>query len=165
MPVLASNGVIHVIDTVLVPPVTLPADGFQKLMSDDYSGRGNACMEVKGGIATNGQRVMLGDCTAAGGGWKVNDKDMIHSELNDDFCLQAGYGGHHDMVGRVLRIQRCDEHNHLQRWDFKDGKELKPELNDHLCVVWRGTTANVGTDPMILLDCDRVDGKENWRLV
>ena len=121
-------------------------------------------MEIKGGVTTNGQRVILGDCTAAGGGWRVDENHMIRSELNSDFCLQAGYGQRHKMVGRVLRIQHCDNHNHLQRWSFQNGKQLSPQVDHDLCVVWRGTTANVGDDPMILLHCAHVKGKRNWSL-
>jgi Ricin-type beta-trefoil lectin domain len=121
-------------------------------------------MEVKDRVTTNGQRVIIGDCTGAGSGWRVDDNHMIHSELNDDFCLQAGYGGRHGMVGRVIRIQHCDDHNHLQRWRFTNGHELNPQMNDDLCAVWRGTTPNVGSDPMILLKCSEVRHKNKWML-
>ena len=93
----------------------------------------------------------------------LDDNGMIKSEMDMNFCLQAGYGSG-KMVGRVLRVQHCDEHNHLQRWEFENGGELKPALDDDLCVVWRGTTANVGSDPMILLDCAHAKGRKNWSL-
>ena len=121
-------------------------------------------MEIKDGITTNGQRVMLGDCTAAKNGWRLDDHGRFHSELDDDYCLQAGYGDKHNMVGRVLRIHHCENNNHLQVWEFEDGEYLSPTLNDHLCVAWRGTTANVGQDPMILIDCRRAQHRKGWTL-
>ena len=168
--VLASNGVIHVIDTVLIPPPAISqptappasADGYQRLASVDYNGPGSACLEVKNSVATNGQRLELGDCTVAKGGWRFDDMGSIRTELNDDFCMQAGYGSHGDMVGGVVRVSRCNAHNGLQKWTWKAGEGLRPDANKNMCVVWRGTSANVGNDAIILMPCGRVRNKLDW---
>ncbi|CAB9523968.1 beta-induced protein ig-h3 [Seminavis robusta] len=160
--VLANNGVVHVVDAVLVPPAdTASAAGYDRLESTDFS---RACIEVKDGIATNGQRVMLGDCTSANGGWRLDDSGRFRSELDDDFCLQAGYGYARSMVGLVVRIQHCDDHNRLQEWKYSDGEYLSPSLHDDLCAVWRGTTPNVGEDPIILIDCAHAAHRKGWTL-
>ena len=168
--ILASNGVIHVVDTVLVPPPAISqptsppasADGYQRLVSVDYDGPGDACLEVKDSVNTNGQRLVLGDCTVAKGGWRFDDMGMIRTELGDDYCMQAGYGRHDDMVGRVMRINHCNAHNGLQKFVWKAGEGLRPEANKNMCVVWRGTTPNVGDDPIILLPCGYVKNKNDW---
>lgn len=161
--ILAANGVIHVIDTVLIPPApTMASDSYQSLQSLQYDGPGDACVEVKGDIATNGQRAILGDCSHSG--WKVSDKGMIHSEIDDDFCLQAGYPGPNKMLGSAVRIQHCNENNHYQRWVFS-GATLRPSLDHSLCAVWRGTTADVGDDPILMLPCSHVEDKSDWKLV
>lgn len=169
--ILASNGVIHVIDTVMVPPPSISqpieppiadAKGYQRLSSVDYKGPGKACIEVKKSIATKGQRLVLGDCTVARGGWRFDDNGMIRSEIDDKFCMQAGYGSHHDMAGRVMRINRCNAHNGLQKFVWKAGEGLRPKVNMQKCVVWRGTEADNSGDPIILLPCKKVKNKLDW---
>lgn len=155
---LASNGVIYVIDSVFVQPIK----AYPKLKSVDH--RGDACMEVRNGIATGRQRAVLGDCSGAG--WRMDDDGMFHSELNHDFCLQAGYGSHNNLRTRVLRIEDCDADNQLQRWAFENGGEIHPALDPELCVIWQGLNANVGRDQMYLMPCNswQAAGKRNWIL-
>jgi len=172
--ILTSNGVIHVIDTVLVPgadaapgPATAPAEGYSRLVSVSFKEQGwagDACIEVGHGEAVEYQMLMLGDCTASMGGWRYDeDTKLLRSELDDDFCMQAGYGEHEHLQNINMRLARCDEDSDVQQFVWEPASGLRLASDEHYCVVWRGVTPNIANDPIILNPCEHAADKLDWK--
>lgn len=90
--------------------------------------------------------------------------DQIQLEMDSTKCLQ---GGRNPMPegGKYLRVFKCDPTETLQRfsWDAPDGALTLLEF-PNLAVVFRGTTANVNTDPIILGDLNEseVVTRKDW---
>lgn len=119
-----------------------------------------------------GSKVILGeedaDCVRftfnPSGGFLVLEQD----DFDYDLCLQAGHGGALE-DGSKMRLYRCDG-NDFQKFTWENVEpllvsgSLKPESNPDLCVVYRGVTANIGVDPIIFKECDRLDDtrSEGW---
>jgi hypothetical protein len=73
-------------------------------------------------------------------------------------CLRAGQGGT-VRSGTFMRLQSCDTADVLQQFVY-DGSRVQLTGRPDLCVVYRGTTAHVGVDPIILKTCN--DHQEGW---
>jgi hypothetical protein len=133
---------------------------YGEIRSDDSPT--SACIEVKKNVARRGQKLILGDCsTAKGDGWRGDSDGLLHSELNDEYCIQAGHGGK-AKSGKFLRLYKCDASNKLQQWVFINGGGIRLKHNQNLCIVWRGVHANIGQDPLILKSCDDVEDRNDW---
>lgn len=145
----------------------LEADMYGRIVSDDYyepdhpSSALSACIEVRNGNPRDDQKLILGDCESPGGGWRFDSEGLVHTELDDDQCMQAGRDGP-ARDGEKIRMFRCDASNDLQKFVFINGGGIRPQVDQDLCVVWHGTHANVGRDLIILKECDKVDDRIDW---
>lgn len=116
---------------------------------DDPDAPTNACIDVKDDDPRDDQKLILGFCRS---GWRFDDNGLVHSELDDDQCMQAGrHGKVND--GEFVRMMKCDPSNELQKFYWINGGGIRPQTDTSLCIVWRGVHAHVGVDPIIFKDC------------
>lgn len=138
-------------------------DSYSEIRSDDS--RASACIEVKNSHARRGQKLILGDCTSTGNGWRGDSNGLLQSELSGDmdrdFCMQAGHGGP-PRSGEYIRLHECNASNKLQQWVFVNGGGIRLKHHRELCIVWRGANDNIGKDPLILKRCDEVEDRNDW---
>jgi hypothetical protein len=142
-----------------------------------------ACIEVKDGIATNGNSFILGDCANYKYGIdEVNaidlcsDKEdcrqklaadddvlMYQTRRNSNQCMQASHGGIKNgklKVGSWLRVYPCDPMNPLQHFVRVMGDEIQVK-GTNLCVSYRGVNPNVNDDQIQLKKCSDI-GEDGW---
>lgn len=119
------------------------------------------CLIVEDSRPRADQKLILGECDLSGQEWRLDDDSLYHTKLDDGMCMQAGRGGT-PVHGTKLRIFPCDKANNLQHFEgpisetYTGGIRLKnyPKL----CVDWRGVNANINQDPIIVKDCNNVNG-------
>lgn len=137
---------------------SLALDYFQ-LFSDFPAEIG--CLIVTDSKPRADQKLKLGECDLPGQEWRLDTDYLYHTKLNDGMCMQAGRGGT-PIQGTKLRLFPCDKNNNLQRFEgpisenYVGGIRLKdfPKL----CVSWRGVNTNINQDPIIVKNCENVDG-------
>jgi transforming growth factor-beta-induced protein len=157
--IFASNGIMHVVDDFLFPP---PASlGPIQISSSRFSG----CIEPKRGSIRYGNSLILADCSSRT--WSVvRIQGYVMFQYDEDTCAQAGLG---DRVGdgTIMRITRCDTEEMFQRfmWNGEDGPITLTGRPD-LCVVFRGVSANVNSDPIIVKLCSLIEDRRlPWKAV
>jgi len=121
----------------------------------------DGCIELKNGRAENDNNLILGPCNS-NQGWRYDEDGRFHSSADDSKCMQAARGGS-IRDGSKLRIYTCDRNDRGQIFDFNGGGHIALRSDPDLCVVFRGTNANLGDDPIILKECDAVeDARLEW---
>jgi len=141
--------------------VATAADGmlytYGQIMSGDS--RIEACIELPTTAYNQIEKnLILGDCKMSSGGWRFGHHGQIHSEWNDDYCIQvAAHEGAH------LKLLPCDTDNTLQRFVYHNhGEAMHPKSNDALCVTYEGNHADVGTDLLVVKECDKIKSQRHW---
>lgn len=128
------------------------ADGEEPIVTltpTDYNG----CMEV-GGI-TEEDELLLATCDASDPMQQLKFVgEQIQLVADSTKCLQAG-SNPPASSGKYIRVYPCDPAESLQKfsWDAPNGALTLMETD--FAVVFRGVTANVNTDPIILEDLNR----------
>jgi hypothetical protein len=56
----------------------------------------------------------------------------------------------------------CDSKNARQKFVYEDGQFIKPLTDKSLCVVWHSKTPNLGSDDVILKNCNHVADRSAW---
>jgi hypothetical protein len=115
-------------------------------------------------VPRNGNKIFLESCeNHADRRWRAkpigsNGAVLLVNELDGSQCLRAG---NRDTVGSgtFMRIQPCDITDELQQFVY-DGSRFQLTSRPDLCMVHRGTTANVGVDPIIMKTCN--GNQEGW---
>lgn len=133
----------------------------------------HGCIEPKDDKVTSKNGLVLGECGNPMNSWrieKVEGKDAVifHSRRDDDKCIQATHAGV-VIDGSKLRIYPCNSGNVLQHFVWVGGDpdtssvevQLKPKVNQDLCVVDRGVKQHFNVDPIIMKDCD-LRGDDGW---
>ena len=210
--ILASNGIIYVIDAVLIPPPsldttaptpgvdtpppapvedpsmmpstetgietfvptgadttvptfnTLPTDGGTPSIVTLTPRNYNGCIKVNG----NGELdddFRLASCDASDPKQQFSFVgEQIQLAMDTSMCLQAGRSVMPE-DGKYLRVYECDSGETLQRfsWDAPDGALTMVDFDD-LAVVFRGTNANLNSDPIIIGDLNKADvlERKDW---
>ena len=143
---------------------------YGKIISGDS--RIDACIEVP---TTDYHQVhkqlILGDCqqTTGSSGWRFDSKGQIHSQYNDEYCIQAA--ALHD--GARLKLLPCDNPpdsiishntiNPLQQFIYHNhGEAIRPKSDDKLCVTFEGNHPDIGRDKIILRKCQDVEHQRHW---
>lgn len=113
-----------------------------------------------------GQELILSSDQECNSGWRLETSGaakLFHTSEDPNMCLQAGHGGVTTLTsGTKMRIYPCNVNNSLQRFIWGNGKcsgAIKPQGRDDLCMTWRGVVANLDSDPIILVECDKLDTK------
>jgi len=140
---------------------------YSLIVFDDYDAFNNpnadsiACMRVRNDKLRKNQWVILGSCEGFKAGWNFDDDGLLHSELDPDWCMQAGRTG---LVrdGEYVRMRKCDPDKQLQKFVHIKGGGIRPFANQELCMVWRGNHADFGEDPMMFKKCDDVEDRIDW---
>lgn len=137
-----------------------------------------ACIEVKGGSATKGNSLVLGDCSnyrfgidgiyardeessADDAGPDALGLFMYVSRLDSEMCVQAGHpppeGASSPSLesGTKMRVYPCDASNPLQIFVIHRGDDVRL-AGTNWCVAYRGIHADVGLDHLMLKDCDKL---------
>jgi hypothetical protein len=131
-------------------------DSFQLVSDDTYE---RACLIVAGSDAKRDQKLMLGECDLPDQAWKF-DNGLFRTTLDENMCMQAGRGGTRPTHGTKMRLFPCDKDKKIQQFDYN---WVNIELKDtNMCVIFRGHTADVSKDPIILKSCDESDNQNNW---
>jgi len=121
------------------------------LESFNYGG----CIELEDGEAENDNKLKLGPCNS-NQGWRYDANGLFHSSFDDSKCMQVARGGT-IRDGSKVRVFSCDKNEDGQVFDFNDGGgHISLKSRPNLCVVFRGVTANINKDPIIVKDCDAV---------
>jgi hypothetical protein len=143
-------------------PTNPPRDTVVSLTPINFVG----CMEVDGEVADDDQ-LLLGTCntTEAKQQFKFDGR-LIRSAVDETKCLQAGRNKTPPFEGQKMRIFTCDSSHPLQKflWDSVNGGPLRLVDFDNFCVVFRGTTANLGEDPILVKYCDNVAMRRGWEV-
>jgi len=134
-------------------------DGYGLIMSDDS--HESACVQVRNDHVRKNQRLILGDCNGLKAGWRLDDNGLFHTELDDEWCIQAGKRGQVE-DGEFARMRKCNPSKELQQFEWRNGGGIRPLSNDEFCLVWRGNHADVGIDPLIFKYCDDVEDRNDW---
>jgi hypothetical protein len=123
-------------------------------------------MEVDGKV-TDDDKVILGTChaTEAKQQFKLDGR-LIRSAVDETKCLQVGRNNTPPIEGQKMRIYTCDPSHPLQNflWDSVSGGPLRLVDFDNFCVVFRGTTANLDEDPILVQYCDNVSMRRGWEV-
>jgi len=135
------------------------SESFALITPKNYAG----CMRIHGQGEDN-DVVRLSTCNAADPNEQFKlDGNQIQLALDPNKCLQAGLGDS-PTNGTYLRVAPCDRSSPLQQfaWDAPDGALTL--INTNLVVVFRGTIANLNTDPIILRDAsnESVAARKDW---
>jgi hypothetical protein len=144
-------------------------DDFFPLVIAEERDRGFAGMvQPTSRTMRNGQKLILSSDQECDIGWRLETSGaakLFHTSEDPSLCLQAGRRGEDIdalISGTKMRIYPCDEGNDLQRFIWGNGGcngAIKPEGRDDLCMTWRGVVANLDSDPIILVECDKLDKK------
>lgn len=120
---------------------------------------GGGCIGIDKGGARKGNALKLLECVSNNDSiqWRIDEDVRFHSKVNDDMCMQAGYGKSVN-DGTKMRIYPCSN-SRYQKFDdsfIMDGLfgPIKLESEPNLCVVSRGVKRNIGVDPIIMKACD-----------
>lgn len=136
-------------------------DGGDYILIASDDAETSACVQVRNDHPRKNQRLVLGDCESEKPGWRLDNDGLFHTELDDDWCLQAGKRGA-VKDGEFARMRKCDATETLQEFEWRNGGGIRPKSNDSLCLVWRGVHPNVGVDPLIFKDCNDVKDRNDW---
>lgn len=139
---------------------------FSLIASDDYyDPRPNAplsaCIQVKNNHVKRNQKLVLGNCEGPKPGWHLDANGLLRTELDPDWCMQAGTSGA-VQDGEFVRMRKCDPNKELQKFVVVNGGGIRPASKQDYCMVWRGAHANVGVDPIIFKKCVDVDERNDW---
>ena len=121
---------------------------------------GPICIELKNEDPSDDAKLTIGNCNG-GPGWRIDSKGLIHSEADDNHCMQAGREGN-PKDGNMIRMFRCDSNNELQKFVYEGFQLIKPVSDESLCVVWQGNTPNLGDDDVVLKKCNKVTERAAW---
>jgi transforming growth factor-beta-induced protein len=172
----ASNGIVYVIDTVLIPPsdpTPAPVDPtpapvpnvtpvVEMITPVDFPG----CMEVDGDIS-NDDSLLLGTCSDTSSKQEFTyDGTYLHPGGDSKKCLQAGRMNA-PSDGKYLRVFECDSDHPLQKfsWNVNNGGPLTLTEYPEFCVVFRGNVANVDADPIIIKKCQDIPFmRRGWKV-
>jgi hypothetical protein len=120
---------------------------------------GGGCAQPRQGS----RRVFLDECDEELA-WRISPVDffgeaaLLHSGLNDSKCLRAGLGSNMN-DGTRMAVVDCDVDDELQHF-YYNGESIYAANDTSLCMVYRGVSANVGVDPIIMKECD--ESQDPW---
>jgi hypothetical protein len=144
-------------------------DDFFPLVIAEERDQGFAGMiQPTSGSMRNGQKLILSSDQECDVGWRLESSGaakLFHTSEDPSICLQAGGRGKNMnslTSGTKMRIYPCDVGNDLQRFIWGNGEchgAIKLEGRDDLCMTWRGVVAHLDSDPIILVECDKLDQK------
>jgi len=144
---------------------------YSQIASEDYIYKGNfsaggiaACMTVTDGKAAENQDIIVDVCQEPSktDGWRFDSSGLLHTQLDDDFCMQAGRNAL-PRGGNQVRLFPCDSEHANQKFVMKNGGGgIRPEANQDLCLVWLGVQADLGSDPIVLKNCTTVTAQLDW---
>lgn len=136
----------------------------------------NACIGLKNGRTRRGTPVLLKRCDMEDTLWFLDfsqgqDTVRIRSKKDRNKCIQAGALDDGIAVdGMKLRVSACEDNRKqlfLKDLIVSEGIEGFGETDvfgdlrlvdfPDLCAVHRGTTPNIGADPIILKSCNDLD--------
>jgi hypothetical protein len=124
---------------------------------------GEGCAQPREGS----RRVFLDTCDEEKA-WRVSPINifggaaLLHSGLDDSKCLRAGTGTR-VRDGTRMAVVDCDPEDVLQHFVSTVDGEIKVAGRANLCMVFRGTSANIGHDPIIMKTCN--DKQEEWDVI
>jgi len=128
---------------------------------------GGGCAQPREGKS----RVYLDECDEELA-WRVSFEDeheLLHSPLDDDKCLRAGRG-QTIQDGTKMTLAPCDPSDPLQvlaaysvSGERSSVLKLHAAFDEDFCMVYRGNSANVGVDPIIMKTCN--DNQEPWDVI
>ena len=134
------------------------------IMSDDYDNEDaneRACIQVRDDNPRKNQRLILGNCKGYKAGFRFDGDGLIHTELDDDWCISAGKRGA-IQDGEFARLRKCDPDSELQKFYYVDGGGIRPQSSTDYCMVWEGNHADVGKDFIIFTNCDAAEDRIDW---
>lgn len=165
------------------------APHYGRIQSQDILDKGpSACIRVPNDSnQTIGTLLVLGNCRNRTDGWRLDMQGMIHSELDEDLCIQAGHTEEEEdssvlptvsdstsnsnsnamkaHEGARLRLEECSIHQPLQRFAYNPHfgwTALHSASNRDLCVTWEGETPDIGTDTLVLAPCRTLQHSKHW---
>jgi cell division septation protein DedD len=113
------------------------------------------CVHPKNG-STAKSEIILDECDESRA-WNVKTVEdgvvVFRSRLDLNMCLQAGLGGK-PRHGTKMRLVPCDNNEEYQKFEWSDETPIKLASREDLCMEWRGRSANVGVDPIVMKRCD-----------
>lgn len=127
------------------------------------------CIGLDEGLAEDGNEVILVDCESVRSDliWSIDTLGFLHSTIDEDYCLTAFNGRRSRDI--KLRLYPCTDVESIESqlfdmFEFYDsGDSGQIRLFDDLCAVYQGINANIGTDSIVMKDCDSVDyDRSNW---
>jgi len=133
---------------------------YGQIMSGDS--HADACIELPTAAYNQVEKnLVLGDCkSSSSSGWRFGHNGQIHSEWNDEYCIQtAAHEGAH------LKLLPCDAKNDnpLQIFVYHNhGRAIRPKSNNKLCVTYEGNHADIGTDKLVLKECNKIEFQRHW---
>lgn len=151
-------------DSLLAKPCRDRSDFKWTFTADDSENTGTlhqfhahgGCVQPKNGSTVKFTEIILDECdeSYAWNGMVVADGAVIfRSRLDLNMCLQAGSGGD-PRHGTKMRLMPCNDNEENQKFEWSDGAPIKLASRNDLCMEWRGNTASVGIDPIIMKTCD-----------
>lgn len=123
---------------------------------------GGGCAQPREGS----RRVFLDECDEEKA-WRISPIDffgeaaLVRSGLDDDKCLRAGTGSTMQDGTRMALVD-CDPEDELQHFIYT-GTSIHAAYDFDLCMVYRGRSANIGVDPVIMKTCN--DNQEPWDVI
>lgn len=116
------------------------------------------CLEVMDGKVQTGNLLILGDCSNPDNGFSGENKSpgRVRSSSDTSMCMDVG-----DTVtnNAKLTVMPCNKNKTSQYFSWS-GSRLHPVADTSLCVTYRGFTADVGEDLIILKPCATVVKQE-----
>jgi hypothetical protein len=89
---------------------------------------------------------------------------LLHSAFDDTMCLRAGRAESSAVDGTRMTLAPCDTDDPLQQVELGDEEDtIHLGGNLDLCMVYRGTVGNVGSDPIIMKNCS--PDREPWDII
>ena len=107
--------------------------------------RANLCMDIDGGVMSNGRQVRLWSCNGSRAQkWKYEQSTgLIRAVKNPNFCLDVADGSFYD--GSDVQLWSCKAGHANQTWDLL-GNTVRPRANHGLAIDAFGASkgANIG---------------------
>jgi len=187
---LASNGVIHGIDSVLIPPMPSPmptapikAPTTAPIITPGPVGEFFLLQAARGGCIgrtdDGSDKLVYSVCNTDNNFamWRlVDETGQIQSKANTTMCMQASnapeiFGGVAGLDARTpLFTKPCNEGLKLDfqslddNWDIMTGGPLWFSQRPDLCVTYNGAEPVIGESVIELLECDLLGGErgQGW---
>jgi hypothetical protein len=130
----------------------------QLITGDGFEG----CVELRGGKALDGSRLVLGDCSHHDWGFDWVELDTVArtgklvSRKNSTMCIQADTPLKEK---NYVRLRMCRQNRRSQLFDWDAG--VAPIDNKSLCLSYHGQHPDIG-DFIKLKKCSDAEGGWSW---